>query len=111
MRFTTPSINNDYYDEDYLKVFRFKTIGKNVKVHRSVVFMDPSKVSIGSNVEIRPYCVFGTGLTLIPDDMIIEPFGYFAGEVIQEKADADRIKELEALLQAKEDAEKLKHVR
>lgn len=101
MRLAPLHINNDYYDEDYLRVFGFKGLGKNIKVHRSVVFMDPSKVSIGSNVNIGPYCVFGNGLTIVLDDMIIGPFNYFAGEIIQEKADSDRIKELEALLAAK----------
>ena len=100
MRFTIPAINNDYYDEDYLRVFGFKSLGKNIKVHRSVVFMKPANVTIGSNAIIGPYCVFGTSEAVVADDAMIEPFAYIGPSMVDEpvKADADRIKELEAEL-------------
>ncbi len=100
MRFTIPAINNDYYDEDYLRVFGFKSLGKNIRVHRSVVFMKPANVSIADDVTIMPYCVFGTGKTDVVSD--IDPFQYFEGKPEESPIDAEkRIKELEALLAAK----------
>ncbi len=103
MRFTIPAINNDYYDEDYLRVFGFNTLGKNIRVHRSVVFMKPANVVIGSNVTIGPYCVFGVGQCVMLDNEVIEPFTYKGRGLIDEpaKPEADRIKELEALLEEK----------
>lgn len=99
MRFTIPALNNDYFDEDYLRVFNFKSMGKNVKAHRSVVFMDPSKVSIGDNVTIGPYCVFGAGETLIDEGAQVPPFSHFPGMESLPEPDAEtRIKELEAEL-------------
>src|SRR5882724_5567449 len=112
MRFTIPAINNDYYDEDYLKVFGFHRMGKNVRVHRSVVFMKPSVVCIGDDVTIGPYCVFGDGATTVDDNASIVPFSYFPGTPeTAPTADADRIKELEALLAATKanDAAKVKN--
>ncbi len=112
MRFTIPAINNDYYDEDYLRVFGFKSLGKNIRVHRSVVFMKPSGISIGDNVNIGPYCVFGEGETEVQPNVTLAPFTYEEGYISPPKIETEaRVKELEALLQAKEDAEKLKHVR
>ncbi len=104
MRFTIPAINNDYYDEDYLRVFGFKSLGKNIKVHRSVVFMKPSSVTIGDNVTIGPYCVFGMGSADIVHDYVSAPFSYFGPGIIDEpiQSEADRVKELEAKLAAYE---------
>ncbi len=98
MRLAPLSINNEYHDEDYFRVFGFPKMGKNVKVHRSVVFEKPGNVSIGDNVTIGPFCVFGSGTTVVEDGTVVDPFTYFAGEMVSEKADADRIKELEAEL-------------
>ncbi len=103
MRFTIPAINNDYYDEDYLRVFGFKSLGKNIRVHRSVVFMKPANVSIADDVTIMPYCVFGPGKTDVVID--VEPFFYSPGTTEESPVDAEkRIKELEALLEAKDRA-------
>jgi acetyltransferase-like isoleucine patch superfamily enzyme len=103
MRFTIPALNNDYFDEDYLRVFGFPKMGKNVRIHRSVVFMNPSNVSIGHNVTILPYCVFGSGISSIGDGATVGPFHYEPGRDSEPaKADADRIKELEALLAERE---------
>lgn len=99
MRFTIPALNNDYFDEDYLRVFGFPKMGKNVKVHRSVVFVNPGNISIGDNVTIMPYCVFGPGVSSIEDGATIGPFHYEPGkDGEQAKSDSERIKELEALL-------------
>ncbi len=120
MRFTIPAINNDYHDEDYLRVFGFPNMGKNIRVHRSVVFSKPNNVTIGDNVTISPYCVFGDGATTIEAGTMVPPFSYFAGTPEVAPIDAEkRIKELEdklkakddAWVQAQKDAEKLKHVR
>ena len=97
MRFTIPAINNDYYDEDYLRVFGFKSLGKNIRVHRSVVFMKPSVVTIGSDVTIGPFCVFGTSQCVLVDGRTIDPLSYMGQGMVDapDKADADRIRELE----------------
>lgn len=99
MRFTIPAMNNDYFDEDYLRVFGFPNMGKNVKVHRSVVFMNPSNVSIGDNVTVLPYCVFGSGVSSIGDGATVGPFHYEPGREESETT-SDRIKELEKELEA-----------
>lgn len=100
MRFTNPALNNDYFDEDYLRVFGFKAMGKNVKAHRSVVFMEPSKVTVGSNITIWPYCVFGKGTIDLPSDTDVEPFTYVPGTPDEAAPDVaqERIAELEAEL-------------
>ena len=108
MRFTTPALNNDYYDEDYLKAFNFKSIGKNVKVHRSVVFMKPASISIGSNVTIDPYCVYGEGTVTIEDGEHIYPFTYAPGDVTPSLPELTeeklkRLAELEAMMKAKDE--------
>ena len=82
MRFTIPAINNDYYDEDYLRVFGFKSLGKNIRVHRSVVFMKPANISIADDVTIMPYCVFGTGKT---DDIYQSRFAHFTPDDLDRK--------------------------
>ena len=123
MRFTIPALNNDYFDEDYLRVFGFPKMGKNVKVHRSVVFKMPAHVYIGDDVTIGPYCVFDEGRITLGDNVTVKAGCYFEGHLFiqigevlapngvwigdpvdQEKAksDADRIKELEALLAERE---------
>lgn len=81
MRFTTPALNNDYLDEDYLRVFGFPKMGKNVKVHRSVVFKVPAHVSIGDNVTIGPFCVFDEGKISLGDDVTVKAGCYFEGRV------------------------------
>jgi acyl-[acyl carrier protein]--UDP-N-acetylglucosamine O-acyltransferase len=81
MRFTIPALNNDYFDEDYLRVFGFPKMGKNVKVHRSVVFKIPAQVRIGDDVTIGPYCVFDEGKISIGNGVTIKPCCYFEGKV------------------------------
>jgi acyl-[acyl carrier protein]--UDP-N-acetylglucosamine O-acyltransferase len=82
MRFTIPALNNEYYDEDYLRVFGFPRMGKNVRVHRSVVFKLPSNVSIGDDVTIGPFCVFDEGRIKIEDGVTIKAGCYFEGKVL-----------------------------
>ena len=81
MRFTVPALNNEYYDEDYLRVFGFPKMGKNVKVHRSVVFKIPASVRIGDDVTIGPFCVFDEGRITIGNGVTVKPFCYFEGKV------------------------------
>jgi acetyltransferase-like isoleucine patch superfamily enzyme len=81
MRFTVPALNNDYFDEDYLRVFGFPKMGKNVKVHRSVVFKVPAHVRIGDNVTIGPFCVFDEGRIVIGNDVTIKSGCYFEGRI------------------------------
>jgi acetyltransferase-like isoleucine patch superfamily enzyme len=81
MRFTIPALNNDYFDEDYLRVFGFPKMGRNVRVHRSVVFKVPSDVSIGDDVTIGPFCVFDEGRIKIGDGVIIKAGCYFEGRI------------------------------
>ncbi len=112
MRLAPLSINNEYHDEDYFRVFGFPKMGKNVKVHRSVVFAKPGNVSIGDNVTIGPFCVFGEGKTEIRDGAVIDPFTYLAGiPDADAKSAEDRVKELEALLAERQanDAIKVKN--
>ena len=84
MRFTIPALNNDYFDEDYLRVFGFPIMGKNVKVHRSVVFKNPAHVSIGNDVTIGPFCAFDEGRIKIRDGVTIKAGCYFEGKVTVE---------------------------
>lgn len=81
MRFTVPALNNEYYDEDYLRVFGFPKMGKNVKVHRSVVFKMPAHVSIGDDVTIGPFCVFDEGRITVGDNVTIKAGCYFEGRI------------------------------
>jgi len=79
MRFTIPALNNDYFDEDYLKVFNFRSMGKNVKCHRSVVFKTPADVSIGDNVYIGPYCIFDEGKIDVASGSVLAGLQIFTG--------------------------------
>jgi acetyltransferase-like isoleucine patch superfamily enzyme len=87
MRFTIPALNNDYFDEDYLRVFGFPKMGKNVRVHRSVVFSVPAHVYIGDDVYIGPYCVFEEGRITIGDNVTIKAGCYFEGRIFIPIAD------------------------
>jgi acyl-[acyl carrier protein]--UDP-N-acetylglucosamine O-acyltransferase len=70
MRVLQPALNNEWYDDEYLKVFGFPKMGKNVKVHKTVVLPSPPSISIGSNVTINPFCVL-TGTIVFGNDVVV----------------------------------------
>jgi len=47
---------NDYQREE-LVALGVQSVGDNVKIHRSVLFFDPARIAIGSNVRIDAYAV------------------------------------------------------
>lgn len=52
MRAEKPNLNAAYFLDDYLGAFGFQAIGTHVRIHRSVVIPDPTKIKIGSHVRI-----------------------------------------------------------
>jgi galactoside O-acetyltransferase len=47
---------NDYQSEELLAL-GIRSVGENVKIHRSVLFFEPDRITIGSNVRIDAYTV------------------------------------------------------
>jgi dTDP-4-amino-4,6-dideoxy-D-glucose acyltransferase len=49
------------FTRDELRDLGLRSVGENVQVHRSVLFFEPSRIEIGSNVRIDAYCVITAG--------------------------------------------------
>ena len=54
------SMAKDIYSDDELKELLY-AVGQRVKIHRSVMFFNPKKISIASDVRIDCFCVLSAG--------------------------------------------------
>jgi dTDP-4-amino-4,6-dideoxy-D-glucose acyltransferase len=54
-----------YTQEDYRQI-GLGSVGQNVQIDKSVIFIKPEKVHIGNNVRIDAFCIFsaGSGITI-----------------------------------------------
>jgi len=49
------------FSRDELLDLGLRSVGHNVQIHRSVLFFEPSRIEIGSNVRIDAFCLFTAG--------------------------------------------------
>lgn len=71
MRAIDPNLNHGWYDETYLGAFGFDALGKNVKIHRTVMLPTAKGIAIGDNVTIGPYTVIMAEIVCIGDGATI----------------------------------------
>lgn len=83
MRTVEPALNDGFFDEEYLRVFNFRHLGKNVRIHKTVCLPHPKNVSIGDNVEIGPYCVLTADNIEIGNNVEIQPLCILRGESVE----------------------------
>lgn len=67
----------DFFSEKELKQMGFMHMGSNNKIHRSVCFEDINKISLGNNVEIKPFSVI-RGHVVIYDEVSIGEYSYIS---------------------------------
>lgn len=53
----TTGMNNKFLTFNELSQFGFRSLGRNVLIHPTVVLVDCSAISIGDHVRIDPFCV------------------------------------------------------
>jgi len=53
-------MNNEFFDNDYLKKKNFKSLGSNIKISKNVTIIGESNISIGSNVRIDDFTIISS---------------------------------------------------
>ena len=73
-------LGGDYLTEKELKKYRFKKLGRNVKIHERASLYGTENISIGDNVRIDDYVVMvATGKIEIGSYVHISNFCFFGG--------------------------------
>lgn len=74
---------NSFFNEEELKQFKFKKIGKNVLLSKKASIYSPQNISIGNNVRIDDFCLL-SGNIEIKDNVHISAYTalYGGGQII-----------------------------